>query len=193
MLFKKIKTYFPLPKLFRMLIFLSIGLQLIVISQMYFFRPDIFSDPVLVMIRLFRGTVLSFLAGLILAYPYLSLIRHLNVRLPWKSKAVKRFCIQFPLAIGLGILITPVILVPAGLIFAMEYDFQVLINNSYYLMVLSLFLMVILEAIIYLEEGSVAKNKADNFEKNLIVEAANKAILEAKAHVEEEKNQSSSA
>jgi PAS domain S-box-containing protein len=187
MLFKKIKGFFPFPKLFRMLIFLSIGLQLIVISQMYFFKPDIFSSPVLVLIRLFRGTVLTFLAGLILAYPYLYLIRYLNVSLPWNSKAVKRFSIQFPLAILVGILITPVILIPAGLIFSMEYDFQILINNSYYLMVLSLFLMVILEAIIYLEEGSVAKIKADNFEKDLIVEAANKAILEVKAQVEEEK------
>lgn len=178
--FMKIHSFFPFTKLFRMLIFLSIGLQLIVISQMYFFRPDIFSDPVLVVIRLFRGTVLTFLAGIILAYPYLYLIRFLNVSLPWKSKAVKRFCIQFPLAIGVGILITPVILIPAGLIFDMEYDFQILINNSYYLMVLSLFLMVILEATIYLEEGSIAKIKADNFEKDLIVEAANKAILEAK-------------
>jgi PAS domain S-box-containing protein len=139
------------------------------------------------MIRLFRGTVLSFLAGLILAYPYLNLIRYLNVSLPWKSKAVKRFSIQFPLAILVGILITPVILVPAGLIFAMEYDFQILINNSYYLMVLSLFLMVILEAIIYREESSVVKIKADTLEKDLTVEAANKAILEAKAQAEEEK------
>jgi len=187
MSFMKIHSFFPFTKLFRMLIFLSIGLQLIVISQMYFFRPDIFSDPVLVVIRLFRGTVLTFLAGIILAYPYLYLIRFLNVSLPWKSKAVKRFCIQFPLAIGVGILITPVILIPAGLIFDMEYDFQILINNSYYLMVLSLFLMVILEATIYLEEGSIAKIKADNFEKDLIVEAANKAILEAKAQLEEEK------
>lgn len=187
MLFKKIKSFFPFPKLFRMLIFLSLGLQLIVVSQMYFFKPDIFQTPVLVLIRLFRGTVLTFLAGLILAYPYLNLIRYLNISLPWKSKAVKRFCIQFPLAILAGLLITPVILIPAGLIFAMEFDFQTLINNSYYLMVLSLFLMVIMEAIIYREEGSVAKIKADNLEKDLIVEAANKAILEAKAQVEEEK------
>jgi len=185
--FRKIHSFFPFPKLFRMLIFLSIGLQIIVISQMYFFKPDIFSNPVLVLIRLFRGTVLTFLAGLILVYPYFSLIRHLNISLPWKSKAVKRFCIQFPLAIGAGLLITPVILIPAGLIFAMEYDFQTLINNSYYLIVLSLFLMVILEATIYREESSIAKNKADSFEKDLIVEAANKAILEAKAQLEEEK------
>ncbi len=188
MLFKKNNSLIPFAKLFKMLIILSVSLQLFVVSQMYFFKADIFNDPVLVLIRLFRGTVLSLIAGIILAYPYLSLIRHLNVSFPWKSKPVKRFCIQVPLAIVVGMLITPVILIPAGLVFALEYDFQTIINNSYYMIVLSFFLMAILEAFLYLEESSNAKIKADNFEKELKLKEANNALLEAKAQIEEEKN-----
>jgi len=188
MQFRKNHSSVPLVKLFKMLIILSVSLQLFVVSQMYFLNADIFKDPVLVLIRLFRGIVLSLFAGIILAYPFLDLIRHLNIRLPWKSKPIKRFCIQFPIAIVSGILITPAILIPAWLIFNLEHDFQTIINNSYYLIVLSFFLMVILEAFLYLEESSTAKIKADNLEKELMLKAANNALLEAKAQIEEQKN-----
>ncbi len=116
------------------------------------------------------------------------LINYLNKRLPWKKNAFRRLFIQFSLAILAGLIITPIILLPAGLVFNMEHDLKTLINNAYYLIILSFFLMVILEAFIYLEEGAIAKIKADNFEKDLLVEAANKAILEVNAEMEVEKN-----
>ena len=179
---------FSIVSLLKLLIFLSLGLQVITISQIYFFKPEFFNDPYFLLIRLFRGTLLSFLAGAILIYPFLELIQYLNERVPWKKKVFRRLYIQFPLAIIAGLIITPVILLPAGLLFKMEHDLITIINNAYYLVILSLFLMITLEAFIYLEEGSIAKIKADIFEKDLIVEAANKAVLEAKAQIEEEKN-----
>jgi len=175
-------------RLLKLLIYLSLGLQIITVSQIYFFKNELFSDPVFILIRFFRGTILSFLAGAILAFPYLHLIRRLNDGLPWKKNTLKRLLIQFPVAVIAGLLITPVILMPAGLVFNMELDWITVLNNAYYLVILSFFLMVILEANIYLEEITIEKNKADDFEKNLIVEAANKAIFEAKAQLEEEKN-----
>jgi len=175
-------------RLLKLLIYLSLGLQIITVSQIYFFKNELFSDPVFILIRFFRGTILSFLAGAILAFPYLHLIRRLNDGLPWKKNTLKRLLIQFPVAVIAGLLITPVILMPAGLVFNMELDWITILNNAYYLVILSFFLMVILEANIYLEEITIEKNKADDFEKNLIVEAANKAIFEAKAQLEEEKN-----
>ena len=179
---------FSFLRLLKLLIYLSLGLQLITVSQIYFFKNELFSDPVFILIRFFRGTILSFLAGTILAFPYLFLIKRLNDSLPWKKSALRRLFIQFPVAVIAGLLITPVILIPAGLVFNMEHDWITVLNNAYYLVILSFFLMVILEANIYLEEVIIEKNKADNFEKNLIVEAANKAIFEAKAQIEEEKN-----
>lgn len=184
----RIKHDFSFVKLLKRLTYLSLGLQLITVSQIYFFKNELFSDPVFILIRFFRGTILSFLAGAILAFPYLYLIKRLNDRLPWKKNALRRLFIQFPVAVIAGLLITPVILIPAGLVFNMEHDWITVLNNAYYLVILSFFLMVILEANIYLEEVTIEKNKADNFEKNLIVEAANKAIFEAKAQIEEEKN-----
>lgn len=167
MLFKKNHSAFPASKLIKILIFVSLGMQIIVLSQIYFFKVDLFDDPIQFLIRLFRGTVLSFMAGLILGYPYRILIIFLNKRLPWKKKFVKRFSLQFTLAILAGLLITPVILIPAGFVFTMEHDFQTILNNAYYLIVLSLFLMIILEASIYFHESSDANLKAENLEKEL--------------------------
>ena len=179
---------FSFAKLLKLMIYLSLGLQLIIISQIYFFKPELFIDPIFLMIRFFRGTLLSFLATAILIYPYLVFIHFMNRKLTWKKYPFRRLYIQFPLAIISGLIITPVILILAGLMFNMEYDKITLLNNAYYLVILSLFLMIILEAFIYLEESSIAKIKADNFEKDLILETTNKAKLEAKAQIEEEKN-----
>ena len=126
-----------------------------------------FEDPIALIIRLFRGVVLSFLAGIILSYPDLALIRYLNKKFPWKKKVIKRFVIQFPIAVIGGILVTPVIVIPAGLIFTMEYDFQTNLNNAYYLIIFSFFLMVVLEALIYFNEGSLARQETENLEKEL--------------------------
>lgn len=183
----RIKHGFSFVKLLKLLTFLSLGLQLIIVSQIYFFKPELFNDQAFLLFRLFRGTLLSFLAGAILAYPFLMLIHFLNRRLPWKVYPFRRLYIQFPLAIISGLIITPVILFPAGLVFNLEYDQVTLLNNAYYFVILSLFLMVILEAFIYLEDSSISKIKADIFEKELIAEAENKAILEAKAELEVEK------
>jgi PAS domain S-box-containing protein len=186
--FKNLNKILPPARVLRLLIFISLGLQLIVLSQMYFFKSDLFDDPMQVVIRLFRGTILSFLAGLMLAYPYIIIIHKLNRSLPWRGNGIKRLGIQFPLAILAGILITPVILVPAGFLFGLEFDFQIIVNNAYYLVILSLFLMAILEALIYLNESAEAKAKAGILEKELIEEAAKKAAFEARSLMEEEKN-----
>jgi len=167
MFFKKLHRHIPFIKLLQMLLFISLGMQLIVVSQMFFFKVEIFEDPLAFFIRLFRGTILSFFAGIILVYPNLTLIRYLNNRFPWKKNVIKRFLIQFPMAIVEGILITPIIIIPAGLIFSMEYDFQTNINNAYYLIMFSFFLMVVLEALIHFNESSLAKQEAENLEKEL--------------------------
>jgi sensor histidine kinase YesM len=167
MFFKKAHSIIPLSRLLKIILILSIGMQLIILSQMYFFKNDIFSEPLRLLIRIFRGTLLSFIAGSLLVYPYLYLIAYLNRRFSWKRKFVKRFSMQFFVVIFSGLLITPLIVVPAGLIFTMEYDLQTNINNAYYIIILSLFLMTILEAMIYFHVSSAATVKAENLEKEL--------------------------
>jgi LytS/YehU family sensor histidine kinase len=102
-----------------------------------------------------------------LAYPYIILIRYLNSKYQWKNNVIKRFIFQFIVAIFAGLLVTPFILIPAGILFNLEYDFQTIINNAYYMVMLSLFLFVILEAVIFFEESLDAKIKAQHLEKEL--------------------------
>ena len=169
MLFKRIHSFLPPLRVFRLLIFMSIGLQLIVLSQMYFFNDDLFKDLSLVAIRLFRGVILSFLAGIILSYPYIFLIQKLNLKLPWKRRGAIRFGVQFTTAVVAGLIITPLILIPAGFIFGLKYDFQILVNNAYYLVILSLFLMIVLEAILFLNESTEAKAETGLLAKEIVL------------------------
>jgi sensor histidine kinase YesM len=164
---RSIYQLIPFGELMILLLFLAVGMQVIVLSQLYFFREDILFDPVQSLIRIVRGIVFTFLAGLILVYPALSLIRFLNGKFPWRTHPVRRFVPQFLYAVVTGILVTPVILIPVGILFSIEYDMQTITNNAYYLIVLSLFLMVVLEARVYFQEGAVAKKEAEDLEKEL--------------------------
>lgn len=184
----KIKRIFPDSRLIKLLVFLSVGLQLIIVSQMYFFNNGLFDSPFQVVIRLLRGTILTFIGGAIIIYPCLFLIRYLNQRIPWKRNALKRFFIQFPIGILGGLLVTPIILLPAIYLFGLESDLQTLINNAYYLVVLSLFLMIILEARLYLDESTESQHAAQKLQQDLFREASDKVKFETRMLMEEEKN-----
>ncbi len=184
----KLKSTFPNARLLRLLIFMSLGLQLIVLSQMYFYKADLFSEPIQVIVRLLRGTVLTFFGGAILAYPFIAMIRFLNKELPWRRHTVKRFLIQFPIALLGGLLVTPLILLPASWFFGLESDFPTLVNNAFYLVVLALFLMIVLEAGIYFDESAESQLAARKLQQDLIKEASDKARIETQMLMEEEKN-----
>jgi hypothetical protein len=188
MFFREIHKLLPYAGLLKLLLTLAVVLQFIIISQMYFFRADLFSDPLLLTIRIVRGVILSFLAGYILAYPSLALIRFLNGRYTWRQRPVKRFFIQFPFALVCGVIITPLILLPFSVIFNLETSLQIIINNAYYLVVLSLFLMIILEARVWFNENINEKVRAVELENKLLKEEAEKALVEERARREEEKN-----
>lgn len=184
----KLNRMFPNSRLVKLLVFLSVGLQLIIVSQMYFFNNELFDDPVQVVVRLLRGIILTFTGGAILVYPYIFLIRYLNHRIPWKRNALKRFFIQFPIGILGGLMVTPIILLPASYFFGLEIDLQTLINNAYYLVVLALFLMIILEARLYFDESTRARLAAQKLQQELMKEASDRAMFEAQMLLEEEKN-----
>lgn len=159
--------YFSYKRLFILLILLSLGMQLIVLSQMYFDKVEIINNPVRLIFRFFRGVFLSFVAGGVFIYPLLLVIRKLNIRLPWKNNVVKRVAIQFSIAVISGIIVTPLILFLANSIFSMELDFRTFLNNAYYLIVFCLFLTIILEALVYFDENTTSKLKAKKLEKEL--------------------------
>jgi len=159
--------YFSYKRLLILLLLLSLGMQLIVLSQIYFDKLEIINHPLRLVLRFFRGFSLSFVAGILFIYPTLIVIRNLNLRLPWKENVVKRVFIQFSFAVASGIIVTPIILFLANLIFSMELDFKIFLNNAYYLIVFCLFLTIILEALVYFDENTSSKQRAEKLEKEL--------------------------
>ncbi len=169
MLQQPINKLFPFVKLIKLLLILSVSLQIIVISQVYFFGNQHAHSTNELLIQFLRGSVLTVLGLFLLSYPNLFLINYLNKTFPWKQFVVKRFVIQFPVSIFIGVLITPLILFFASRIMTFKEDLHVIfINNAYYFSLANLFLMVILEAWIYLSESLQAKIKAENLERELI-------------------------
>lgn len=169
MLQQPINRFFPFIKLFKLLLILSVCLQMIVISQVYFFGNQHAHTTNELFIHFIRGTFLTMLGLFLLSYPNLFLINYLNKTFPWKQYIVKRFAIQFPVSIFIGVLVTPLILFFASRLMTFEEDlYVVFINNAYYFSLANLFLMVILEAWIYFSESLQAKIKAENLERELI-------------------------
>jgi PAS domain S-box-containing protein len=186
--FKETQRKLPLVSLLKLLLAVALVLQFFILAQVYFYRHDIFSDPVMLVIRLFRGVVASFLAGLMLAAPALAVIRLLNRNFSWNKYPFARFLIQFIYSILAGFIITPLLLIPAGWMFGLEADLQTIINNSYYMIVLSFFLMLILEARLYFDEFVHSKIVAAEMENRLKLEAARQELLELQNKSQEEKN-----
>lgn len=169
MLQQSINKLFPFIKLIKLLLILSVCLQIIVISQVYFFGNQHAHTPNELIIQFIRGTILTMLGLFLLSYPNLFLINYLNRTFPWKQFILKRFVIQFPVSVFIGVLVTPFILFLASRIMTFEEElYVVFINNAYYFSLANLFLMVILEAWIYFSESLQAKIKAENLEKELI-------------------------
>lgn len=174
-------------KIIASLVFLSLGMQLIVTSQIYIGNPALFANPLLIGVRLLRGILFSFLAGAILVYPNIRIIRWLNSRLPWKNKPLIRFAAQFPVALVGGFVVTPLIVMPAIWFFGLDSDTITLQNNLYYLIILNIFLMLVLEALIYSDDSAKAELAARKLQEELLKEAENRVIMEANVKIEREK------
>lgn len=184
---KEIHKLISVKGLLKIVLLIAVVLQLIIVSQLYFFNADLFRDPLLLLARLFRGVSLSFLAGLLLAYPSIILISILNKKYPWKKNAILRFLFQCTFALSGGLIITPIILIPAIWVFGIERTTQTIISNAYYLAVLSLFLMIVLEAWVYFNYHIEAKIKAVELQKKLIQESAEKLLMEEGIKMEAER------
>ncbi|MBK9290436.1 MAG: PAS domain S-box protein [Bacteroidetes bacterium] len=177
----------PPGKIIKVLILLSLGMQIIVISQIYFNTPELFADLLKLGMRMLRGLMFTFFASALLTVPSLQLVRRLNRKLPWRTKPLKRFAIQFAAALLGGLIVTPLVIIPAMLFFGLESDSTTVLNNVYYMIVLNIFLMMVLEALIYSDDSARSVREAERLGRELISEASARAIMEANMRAETEK------
>lgn len=159
---------FPFKNLLKLLVIFTLIIQLIVISYNHisgYYSVTGFTDFLL---RLIYGTFFSIIAGLLLAYPDLWVIYRTNPIAPWNKKPVKRILIELPALVIIGTLVAVFITSLAHL--ADRYKeplLEVIVNNVLIIVVINLLLVITIEAYLFFNESTNAKQKADKMEQEI--------------------------
>ncbi|MBE0655299.1 MAG: PAS domain S-box protein [Bacteroidales bacterium] len=164
-------------------------LQLVVITYNHYTGYHVLGDFNEFILRVIRGIFYSLIAGFAIAYPDLYVIQYLNKKFQWNKNVLKRVALQFTLMLIIAVTVSSLLTTFAHWVSSYRQGLQnVLFNNMLIYSVVNAFFMSILEAWIYLDESSKEKAKAEKLQKELITEAANRAMYEAQMKIEEEKN-----
>jgi len=168
MFLKKIHSIFPLRRLFLLLLGLAVVIQIIIISYNHLSGYYILDGYQHFLLRLLRGTLLSLLAGFLIAYPDLYIIHYLNKVAPWGEKLLGRVSVQISFAITISIVISTAITLFANWLSPYTEEFRgVLISNALIYSVVNIMVMSILEGWIYYSENRQSREIAENLQEEL--------------------------
>lgn len=168
MFFKDIHSVLSFKRLLRLLIGIAVGLQVVIITNNHFSGYHELDNLQQFFLRLARGTLMSLVAGFLLAYPDLFLIRLLNRIAPWGSSTVKRVASQLGFAILIAVLVSTALTLLANWVQPYREEFRgVLIYNAMIHAVVNIILMAILEGWIFFIESRQAKEVAENLKEEL--------------------------
>ncbi len=146
----------------------STAVQLIIISYNHLSGYHILGSFEYFLFRFFRGVGLSMLAGFMLAYPNLLMIRYLNLVAPWSNKTFKRLSVQLSFSIAIAIMVSVAFTTFANLLTPYAENFRgVLINNALIFAVANILVMAILEGWIFFIESRRAEETAKNLQEEL--------------------------
>ena len=168
MFFKELHSTLSFKRLFRFLFGLAIGLQLIIVIFNHLSGYHELDNVQLFGLRVARGSLMSLVAGFLLAYPDLMLIRFLNRIAPWGSRTMKRITIQLGTAISVAVLISVAITLFAHWLSPYREDLRgVLFYNALIYSVVNIIMLSILEGWIFFIESRKAKAVADHLREEL--------------------------
>jgi len=166
--FQQFNDFFPFKKLLKLLLAMAIGIQIIVITYNHLSGFYLLENPSHFIYRLMRGTILSLIAGFMIAIPDLYLIRFLNRSFHWINKAFRRIVLQLSFTLILALVISTLITLFANLVNTYSEDLTtVLIYNGLIYCVVNIILMMIFEAWLFSMESSKARMKAEALEKEI--------------------------
>lgn len=189
MKFKQIHKFFPYGKLFKLIFGMAVIVQLVVIMYNHFTGYHELHGFNAFLFRGLRGIAYSMIAGFVMAYPDLFVIQYLNKNFKWSNAALKRAVLQFVFMFFIAVTVSSLLTTFAHWLSNYPQGLpNVLFNNMLIYTVVNAFFMSILEAWIYLDESMMEKVRAEKLQKELITEAANRAKIEARIEMEEEKN-----
>ncbi|MFH0756727.1 MAG: histidine kinase [Bacteroidota bacterium] len=168
MFFKDIHSTLSFKRLFRFLIGMAIGLQLIIVTFNHLSAYHELDNLQQFILRLARGTLMSLVAGFLLAYPDLSMIRSMNRIAPWGVKTLKRIAIQLGFAILIAMVVSTALTVFANWLQSYREDFRgVLLYNAMIYSVVNIIMMSILEGWIFYIESRQARQVAETLKEEL--------------------------
>jgi len=147
---------------------MAIGVQIIVLSYNHFSGYNPIESPTHFLVSLLFGSLLSIIAGFLIAIPDLLIIGFLNHYFSWNTKVLNRIIIQICLSILLAVFISTLISLFSN--FIRPYSdglINVLISNALIFSLVNIIMMVILEAWLFFMESKQAKLKAEDLEKEL--------------------------
>ncbi|HBZ26210.1 MAG TPA: hypothetical protein DEO54_08235 [Rikenellaceae bacterium] len=169
MLFRKIHNYFSFGRLLRFVLGLAFVIQVVVISYNHLSGYYELESYQHFLIRLCRGWALSILAGFLITYPDLIVIRLLNKSIPWGKRVLKRLFMQISFSAAYAVVISILITLLAHFIRPYREELiSVLIKNALIYAVVNLLVMAILEAWIFYIESRRAKEVAEHLKEELL-------------------------
>ncbi len=158
----------PFRRLTRLLIFISVSLQVIIISYNHISGYYTISSAGNFLIRVSYSSVLTLIAAFLIAYPDLYIIAWLNRRIPWKRNAGLRILVQLLLTTALAIVAAIFITTLAHLIDPYEEGLaRVMVVNILITSVINILMVIILEAWIYFNESERSEAEVQHLQKEL--------------------------
>ncbi|MFP4289076.1 MAG: sensor histidine kinase [Bacteroidales bacterium] len=168
MFFKKIHSLFPFADLLKFIVGVAVGIQVIIITYNHFSGFFILADMEHFLLRLLRGTLLSVLAGFIIAYPDIYFIQYLNKYFPWKQKTGWRLMFQFIFAVFWAFIVSVVVTLLAHALNPYTEDLiLVLRSNALIYGVVNVIMMITLEAWLFSMESTRSRIRSENLEREL--------------------------
>lgn len=169
MFFQQIHKFFPFNRLIKFLIGLAIGVQMIVIIYNHLSGYYVLDGTAHFFTRLLRGSLLSLLAGFLISYSDLYVIRHMNKVAPWGKSILKRVPLQMGLTVLIAAIIATFITMFANWISVYtDHDVaSIVITNVLIYAVVNIVVMAIFEGWILFVERAQAKQMADNLQTEL--------------------------
>ncbi len=169
MIFQQIHRLLSFKKLLILLLSLSVGIQIIIITYNNLSGYYVLDGVQHFLQRLLRGTLLSLLASFLISYPDLFLIQYLNRICPWDKNILKRIPFQLGLTVLIAALIAVVVTAIAHWIKAYtDHDIaSIFITNILIYAVINIIVVAIFEAWIFFIESDRAKQKADHLQTEL--------------------------
>lgn len=165
---RSLHSVIPFKTILWLLLVLAVSIQIVLISYNHFTGFYTIGTVQELIDRFLRGTLLSFIASFLLAYPNLFLIRFLNHRYPWSTSAVPRVLAEVSFTVLIGLFIGFLITTISHFMNAYQEDLiRVYVFNMIVVTVCAIVLMTLFEAWIFFDRQSESEKRNRELSREL--------------------------